>query len=86
MDPILVLEEPYLQVEPGAELRTRLRVRNGGTEAERYRIEVLGDAGPPAPRHRPGRRVPGSRRGPPGAGGRCADQPPPPDLHVPWVG
>jgi hypothetical protein len=44
VDPILLLEEPYLQVEPGAELRTRLRVRNGGTEPGRYRLEVLGDA------------------------------------------
>ncbi len=39
-----MLEEPFLQVEPGAERRTRLTVRNGGDGPERYRLEILGDA------------------------------------------
>ena len=47
MDPVLVLEERRLQVEPGAELRTRLTVRAGAGEEQavgRYRLEVLGEA------------------------------------------
>ena len=50
VDPVLVLEDRYLQVEPGAELRTRLSVRSGGAgrgpdaAVERYRLEVLGEA------------------------------------------
>jgi hypothetical protein len=45
VDPILVLEERHLQVEPGAELRTRLSVKgNGDAQAGRYRLEVLGEA------------------------------------------
>jgi hypothetical protein len=44
VDPILELDEQNLQVEPGAELRARVSVRNGGDEVERYRLEVLGDA------------------------------------------
>jgi hypothetical protein len=44
VEPVLVLEERHLQVEPGAELRARLSVRSGGTQAGRYRLEVLGEA------------------------------------------
>lgn len=31
-------------VEPGTEVRTRLSARNGGDVAERYRLEIVGDA------------------------------------------
>jgi hypothetical protein len=43
VDPVLVLDEPAVEVEPGGEVRVRLTVSGGGTEVERYRLEVLGD-------------------------------------------
>lgn len=54
MDPVLVLDEPSLEVEPGAEARTRVTIRGGGEEVERYRLEVVGDVArwaQIAPRH-----------------------------------
>jgi hypothetical protein len=62
VDPVLVLDEPSLQVEPGAEVRTRVTVTggDGSSGIERYRLEIVGDAArwaQVAPRHlsvRPG--------------------------------
>lgn len=64
-DPLLELDEPVLQVEPGGEVRTRLTVHNSGADVERYRLEILGDAARWAhvePRHvtaQPGAAAPG---------------------------
>jgi hypothetical protein len=44
MDPVLELDEPQPQVEPGAEARVRVSVRNVGELVEQYRLDVLGDA------------------------------------------
>lgn len=47
MDPVVVLDEPSLDVEPGGEVRAQVIVTGGGTDGgnvERLRLEVLGDA------------------------------------------
>lgn len=45
VDPILELDEPVLEVEPGVEVRVRLTVRNDGDTVDRLRLDVLGEAG-----------------------------------------
>jgi hypothetical protein len=44
MDPVLVLDDELLNVEPGGEARATATVRNVGDLVEQYRLEVLGDA------------------------------------------
>jgi hypothetical protein len=49
-DPIVTLAPTELTVEPGAQVRAELTVRNPGSVVEEYRLEVLGelaDEGPP---------------------------------------
>lgn len=42
--PVLAIEQTSLQVEPGGEVRARVRVTGDGPETERFLLEVLGDA------------------------------------------
>jgi hypothetical protein len=44
VDPVLVLGDELLNVEPGGEARATATVRNVGELVEQYRLEVLGDA------------------------------------------
>jgi hypothetical protein len=44
VDPVLVLGDELLNVEPGGEARVTATVRNVGDLVEQYRLEVLGDA------------------------------------------
>jgi hypothetical protein len=44
VDPVLVLGDEPLNVEPGGEVRATVTVRNVGDLVEQYRLEVLGDA------------------------------------------
>lgn len=44
MDPVLSLERPRLAVDPGGEIRVRVRVHNPGVLVEQYRFSVLGAA------------------------------------------
>jgi hypothetical protein len=44
VDPVLVLGDELLNVEPGGEVRVTVTVRNVGDLVEQYRLEVLGDA------------------------------------------
>ena len=46
MDPLLALGDRRLEVEPGEEVRTTVKVRNSGTIVEQYRLDVLGPAAP----------------------------------------
>jgi hypothetical protein len=49
-DPVVTLEPAELTVEPGAQVRAELTVRNPGSVVEEYRLEVLGELpgqGPP---------------------------------------
>lgn len=44
MDPVLVLADDSVHVQPGAEARLAAKVRNAGGLVEQYRLEILGDA------------------------------------------